>query len=75
MSQKLARLMANDLLDHHAIEHQKFEAKLITCRPMQSIREVVFVLSNYATEKGVEIKQSIGRLLYRRMKADVQRIQ
>ena len=51
IGQKMAKLMSNDLLDHHSMERNKFKKNYETCNLYSIIKEVLYILTEQANRK------------------------
>ena len=51
IGQKMAKLMSNDLLDHHSMERNKFKRNYETCNLYSIIKEVLYILTEQANRK------------------------
>ena len=75
IGQKMAKLMTNDLLDHHMIERKVFEPKMETCNIFSIIKEVLFLMGDEAKNKDITIVEDMSDQVKLECIADSQRIQ
>jgi two-component system cell cycle sensor histidine kinase PleC len=75
IGQKMAKLMTNDLLDHHSIERKVFTPKMENCNLFSIVKEVLFLMSDEAKNKDITIVEDMSDSMKLECIADSQRIQ